>query len=76
MKNPRHWIIVALVVLLAVVGLFYARHIPQNGEVTTGGACTNQCGNGRCEEMVCLAVGCPCAETSESCPQDCKAAQP
>lgn len=37
-----------------------------------GRACKDLCGNGRCEEMVCMAVGCPCAETPQSCPQDCK----
>lgn len=35
-------------------------------------ACKDECGNGSCEEMVCMAVGCPCAETPQSCPQDCK----
>ncbi len=35
-------------------------------------ACQNQCGDGVCQEVVCMAVGCPCPETKESCPQDCK----
>ena len=35
-------------------------------------ACKDLCGNGRCEEMVCMAVGCPCAESHASCPADCK----
>jgi hypothetical protein len=34
--------------------------------------CKNLCGDGICQEMVCLAIGCPCAETAESCPKDCK----
>jgi len=34
--------------------------------------CKDLCGNGICQEVVCLAIGCPCAETAESCPQDCK----
>jgi len=34
--------------------------------------CNNQCGDGTCQEVVCLAIGCPCAETKENCPQDCK----
>ncbi len=34
--------------------------------------CVDNCGNGICEEMVCMGEGCPCAETVESCPQDCK----
>ncbi len=33
--------------------------------------CQDLCGDGICQEVVCLAVGCPCAETPESCPQDC-----
>ena len=37
-----------------------------------GRACKDECGNGQCEEMVCMAIGCPCAETHQSCPQDCK----
>ncbi len=34
--------------------------------------CEDQCGNGICEEFVCLAIGCPCAETKESCSVDCE----
>lgn len=33
--------------------------------------CRDFCGNGICQEMVCLAVGCPCAETPETCLEDC-----
>lgn len=34
-------------------------------------SCQDNCGNGICEEIVCMAIGCPCSETKESCPQDC-----
>lgn len=34
--------------------------------------CKNQCGNKVCEQLVCMAEGCPCPESSESCPQDCE----
>ena len=34
--------------------------------------CKNLCGDGRCQEIVCLAEGCPCAESKASCPADCK----
>ncbi|HTK76797.1 MAG TPA: hypothetical protein VL371_16140 [Gemmataceae bacterium] len=37
-----------------------------------GPTCKNVCGNGSCDEIVCMAVGCPCAETKASCPQDCQ----
>lgn len=49
------------------------RFIDDEGERAekAGRACKDLCGNGRCEEIVCMAVGCPCAETKASCPQDC-----
>lgn len=34
--------------------------------------CENKCGDGECQEIVCMAIGCPCAETAESCPEDCE----
>ena len=33
--------------------------------------CKDYCGDGECAEVVCMAVGCPCAETHDSCPEDC-----
>lgn len=32
----------------------------------------NQCGDGVCQEVACLAIGCPEPETAQSCPADCK----
>lgn len=34
--------------------------------------CKDLCGDGTCQEVVCMAIGCPCAESSTSCPGDCK----
>ena len=34
--------------------------------------CKDLCGNGICDEMVCMEVGCPCAESQSTCPADCK----
>ena len=34
-------------------------------------SCVDKCGDGVCAGVVCLAIGCPCAETHGSCPQDC-----
>jgi len=34
--------------------------------------CKDLCGDGICQEIVCMAVGCPCAETKETCPEDCE----
>lgn len=42
---------------------------------STGGDqsfCEDKCGDGVCNEMVCMAQGCPCAETPSSCPEDCQ----
>ncbi|MCC7570705.1 DUF333 domain-containing protein [Candidatus Micrarchaeota archaeon] len=33
--------------------------------------CKDFCGDGICQEIVCEAVGCPCAETWETCSEDC-----
>lgn len=35
--------------------------------------CNDLCGDGTCQEIVCLGEGCPCPETPESCPKDCSA---
>lgn len=35
------------------------------------GACSDACGDGECQEVVCMMVGCPCAESSKTCPSDC-----
>ena len=40
-------------------------------EETSNGNCKNLCGDGTCQEIVCMAIGCPCAENKSSCPQDC-----
>lgn len=34
--------------------------------------CEDLCGDGICQEIVCMAQGCPCPETPDTCPQDCK----
>lgn len=40
---------------------------------TSRRVCDDRCGNGQCEEIVCMAVGCPCAESHTTCSQDCPA---
>lgn len=37
-----------------------------------GNLCVDHCGNGECEEIVCMELNCPCAETADNCPADCK----
>ncbi len=36
--------------------------------------CEDRCGDEICQEVVCMAIGCPCPETPEACPEDCKQA--
>jgi len=33
--------------------------------------CSDKCGDGECQEMVCMALGCPCPESRATCPKDC-----
>lgn len=39
---------------------------------TNGVICTDQCGDGICQEVVCQGSGCPCSENIQSCSSDCK----
>jgi len=41
-------------------------------ESNFGGMCKPMCGDGVCQEIVCMGSGCPCVETVESCPVDCQ----
>lgn len=34
--------------------------------------CYSACGDDECEDVVCEGKGCPCAETAQNCPRDCK----
>lgn len=39
---------------------------------STTGICIDHCGDGECQEVVCLGSNCPCSETIDNCPEDCK----
>lgn len=43
--------------------------LPSTGDDV--GLCEDVCGDGVCQEIVCLAEGCPCPETVDTCPADC-----
>lgn len=34
--------------------------------------CVDKCGDGQCQEIVCMGENCPCSESHATCPQDCK----
>ncbi len=42
-----------------------------SGGSTSKALCNNLCGDGICQEIVCLGTGCACAESVDSCPKDC-----
>ncbi|MBU1177249.1 MAG: hypothetical protein V1901_00680 [Patescibacteria group bacterium] len=66
---PKWVTILITVLVIAVIGIGgYFAYSHYFGP----GVCINQCGDGQCGEIVCQAIGCPCAETIESCPEDCK----
>ncbi len=70
-------ILAILTVFLAVATIFsltawVAAKADQNQGQNEEAVCNNQCGDKTCQEVVCQAIGCPCAETKENCPQDCK----
>jgi len=50
--------------------------LPDGTMFTEQQGCLYQCGDGVCQQAVCLATSCPCAETARSCPVDCTTAQP
>jgi|GEM_PF-3017337 len=51
---------------------FWARRVEKTG--TNERTCEDRCGDGECQEIVCQAIGCPCSETHQTCPQDCPSA--
>jgi hypothetical protein len=55
-------------------GRVFVKELPSLNILTPpqGGGCKNLCGDGKCQEIVCMAVGCPCPESPERCPQDCR----
>jgi hypothetical protein len=47
------------------------RFIKQGLSRPAGLGCKDLCGDGVCQEMVCMSLGCPCSETPSNCPKDC-----
>lgn len=44
---------------------------PGKGISGTPSACIDRCGDGTCQEVVCMGSRCPCAETQATCSVDC-----
>jgi len=60
---------VIIISFLIIIGIIFYFVFWQGREERN---CKDLCGDGICQEIVCMAIGCPCAETPESCPQDCE----
>lgn len=83
MKLPRRsWMTFSIVIL--IIGVLLAGYVvyriltrPSSTEQSnsnsknTNGVVAATCGNGRCENVACLATNCPEPETATSCPEDC-----
>lgn len=49
------------------ISVSYSVCVPESAE-----RCVDMCGDGECQEIVCMGIGCPCAESAETCPADCE----
>jgi len=66
-------LLLAVFVVIILTGIFSVALAAQNKNQANAN-CENKCGDGICQEVVCEAVGCPCAETKSTCARDCKIA--
>lgn len=64
-------LIIILLVILSLLIFFYLNKL-LNLDFKNDEICRDSCGDGICQEYVCQATGCPCSETSNSCPVDCQ----
>ncbi len=63
-------ITIGFFVVFSAIGLVFRFYKTEN-KGTEEKICQDACGDGQCQEIVCLGNGCPCPETPETCPQDC-----
>ncbi|MDD3661951.1 MAG: DUF333 domain-containing protein [Candidatus Dojkabacteria bacterium] len=52
-------------------GKTFVEDVTQDGTGDDESICVDLCGDGTCQEVVCMGSGCPYAESSTSCPEDC-----
>ncbi|MDI6738308.1 MAG: hypothetical protein QME12_07400 [Nanoarchaeota archaeon] len=83
-SRKKFWLIaiLAAAVIIAIIFTFIAikninteRSLPvkEYAKAAIGIACTDKCGDFECDEVVCMADGCPCSENYRTCPNDCHA---
>jgi hypothetical protein len=54
-----------------ITGNVAACPVPIEDRFPENDFCQNQCGNGKCDDIVCQGADCPCEESKENCPEDC-----
>jgi len=72
LKNKSLFVFFLTIAIIFSLVAIVAAKADQNQGQNEEAVCNNQCGDKTCQEVVCQAIGCPCAETKENCPQDCK----
>jgi len=70
-NKPLFIFFLTIAIIFSLVAIVVAKSDQNQGQ-NEETVCNNQCGDETCQEVVCLAIGCPCAETKENCPQDCE----
>ena len=75
------WIVIGFVLILGAVSFAFIYYFDKNLPVDNNTnavieesetICEDKCGDNIVQEVVCLVIGCPCAETFYNCPQDCQ----
>lgn len=65
-------VLFVLFVFLILIGAAFISTLKSVRPVSIHSLCVNACGDGSCQELVCLGQGCFCLENPATCPQDCK----
>ncbi|MDD4878468.1 MAG: hypothetical protein PHO02_05535 [Candidatus Nanoarchaeia archaeon] len=70
-------VLIGALILIANANIDAERILPvkEYAKAAVGIACTDKCGDGFCDEVVCMAEGCPCSENYRTCPRDCHEAR-
>lgn len=70
-KNLILYIIIIVLLMILIGGGIYFFIIKES----ILAQCIDKCGDGTCQEVVCLGTECPCVETANNCSKDCEIVQ-
>lgn len=65
-------ILVVIFIFCLLIGVGYIGTLKGIRPVSNHNLCVNACGDGTCQNFVCLGQGCFCSENPVTCAQDCK----